>query len=125
MTSNWATDVPCFIFAKGTGFTPDQCYSSIQGTSMATPHVSAVLALIASARPALRGKPDRLVAALKSTTRNARNLTQVLSAGDRSRGDLGGPACDSGYCHLGGPAVSNADAYGAGIVMAPQRAPTS
>ena len=124
-TSNWATDVPCFTFAKGTGFTPDQCYSSIQGTSMATPHVSAVLALIASARPALRGKPDRLVAALKSSTRNARNLTQVLSGGDRSRGDLGGPTCDSGYCHLGGPAVSNADAYGAGIVMAPQRAPAS
>ena len=32
---------------------------------MATPHVSAVLALIASARPALRGDPDRLVAVLK------------------------------------------------------------
>ncbi|MFO1047246.1 MAG: S8 family serine peptidase [Geminicoccaceae bacterium] len=124
-TSNWATEIPCFTFAKGTGFTPDQCYSSIQGTSMATPHVSAVLALIASARPALRGKPDRLVAALKASTRGARNLTQVLSASDRSKGDLGGPACDSGYCHLGGPAVSNADAYGAGIVVAPQRSPTS
>ena len=123
--SNWATEIPCFTFARGTGFTPDQCYSSIQGTSMATPHVSAVLALIASARPALRGKPDRLVAALKASTRGARNQTQVLSAGDRSKGDLGGPACGSGYCHLGGPAVSNADAYGAGIVVAPQRAPTS
>ena len=48
-----------------------------------------------------------------------------MSASDRSKGDLGGPRCDSGYCHLGGPAVSNADAYGAGIVVAPQRAPTS
>ncbi|MGD9510616.1 MAG: S8 family serine peptidase, partial [Geminicoccaceae bacterium] len=124
-TSNWSTDVPCFIFAKGAGFTPNQCYSSIQGTSMATPHVSAVLALIASARPALRGKPERLVAALKAGTRKAHNLTQVLSAGDRSPGDFGGSACDSGYCHLGGAAVSNADAYGAGIVMAPRRAPTS
>ena len=124
-TSNWATEIPCFTFAKGTGFTPDQCYSSIQGTSMATPHVSAVLALIASARPALRGKPDRLLAALKAGTRSARNLTQVLSASDRSKGDLGGPACGSGYCHLGGPAISNADAYGAGIVVAPRRTPTS
>lgn len=124
-TSNWSTDVPCFIFAKGTGFTPNQCYSSIQGTSMATPHVSAVLALIASARPTLRGKPDRLVAALKAGTRKAHNLTQVLSASDRSPGDFGGAACDSGYCHLGGAAVSDADAYGAGIVMAPERAPTS
>ena len=124
-TSNWATDVPCFTFAKGTGFTPDQCYSSIQGTSMATPHVSAILALIASSRPALRGKPDRLVAALKAGARPAHNLTQVLSATDRSKGDLGGPRCDSGYCHLGGPAVSDADAYGAGIVTVPGGAPSS
>ena len=33
------------------GFDTTQCYSSIQGTSMATPHVSAVLALIVSAFP--------------------------------------------------------------------------
>ena len=26
-TSNWAHRVPCFTFAKGTGFPPGQCYS--------------------------------------------------------------------------------------------------
>lgn len=87
---------------------------------MATPHVSAVLALIASAQPALRGKPDRLVAALKAGARSARNLTQVLSATDKSKGDLTGVACGKGYCHLGGATISNSDAYGAGIVVAPQ-----
>ncbi len=116
--SNWGTDIPCFTFAKGSGFTPDQCYSTIQGTSMATPHASAVLALLASAKPALRGKPDRLVALLKSRARPAHNLTQGLSATDRSKGDLTGPSCGTGYCHLGGPAVSDADAYGAGIIRA-------
>ena len=116
--SNWGTDVPCFTFAKGTGFPSGQCYSSIQGTSMATPHVSAVLALIASAKPGLRGDPDRLVAFLKRQARPAHNLTQGLSATDRSRGELLGPACDCGYCHLGGPAVSDADAYGAGLIQA-------
>ena len=124
-TSNWSTEIDCFTFANGTGFTPGQCYSSIQGTSMATPHVSAVLALIASARPALRGKPDLLIAALKAGARPADNLTQVLSAGDRSKGELSDLTCGSGYCHLGGPRVSDADAYGAGIVMVPRRGPTS
>ncbi len=117
-TSNWAAEIPCFTFARGTGFTPDQCYSTIQGTSMATPHVSAVLALIASAKPALRGKPDRLVAFLKSHALPAHNRTRGVSATDRSKGDLGGPRCDDGYCHLGGPWISDADAYGAGIVQA-------
>ncbi|MFO1036617.1 MAG: S8 family serine peptidase [Geminicoccaceae bacterium] len=119
-TSNWSAEIDCFIFTKGSGFTPNQCYSTIQGTSMATPHVSAVLALIASAQPALRGKPDRLVAALKAGARSARNLTQVLSATDKSKGDLTGVACGKGYCHLGGATISNSDAYGAGIVVAPQ-----
>jgi hypothetical protein len=85
---------------------------------MATPHVSAVLALIASARPGLRHDPDRLVAVLKRHTRGARNTTQVLSKTDHSPGDLLGPSCGTGYCHLGGPAISNPDAYGAGIIQA-------
>src|SRR5262245_5916912 len=35
ITSNWATGIPCYVFTSPDG----QCYSSIQGTSMATPHV--------------------------------------------------------------------------------------
>jgi len=45
--------------AAGGGFPADQCYSTIQGTSMATPHASAVLALVASAKPSLAHNPAR------------------------------------------------------------------
>jgi subtilisin family serine protease len=116
-TSNWAVDIPCFIFTKGSGFPPGQCYSTIQGTSMATPHVSAAVALTASAHPSLRHRPDALVARLKARANdNVHNLTQVLSATDTRGGDLTGGSCPTGYCHLGGPRISNRDAYGAGLV---------
>ena len=55
-TSNWALEIPCFVFSGG-GFPADQCYSTIQGTSMATPHASGVLALIASQDPR-RARPS-------------------------------------------------------------------
>ena len=35
-----------------------------------------------------------------------------------SPGDLVAVKCKTGYCHLGGPAISDAEAYGAGIVEA-------
>jgi len=53
-TSNWATEIPCFTFTEGSGFPQGQCYSTIQGTSMAAPHATAAVALIASAHPSLR-----------------------------------------------------------------------
>ena len=118
-TSNFATDEQCYIFPKGSGFPQRQCYTSLQGTSMATPHVSAVAALLASANPSLRHNPDGLAAALKAHTRNAHNLTKVLSATDRTPGDLTGVPCGTGYCHLGGKAVPDGEAYGAGIVETP------
>jgi subtilisin family serine protease len=102
---------------QGSGFPEAQCYTSIQGTSMAAPHVSAALALLASAEPALRGKPAALVARLKSKARNAHNRTPSLSASDRSRGDLLRLPCGDGYCHLGGPPIKDAEAYGAGIIQ--------
>jgi hypothetical protein len=118
ITSNWATEIPCFTFDGG-GFPADQCYSTIQGTSMATPHASAVLALIASARPNLRGNVDGLVRVLESTARTVRgNTTPAVSATDTSAGDASGVACTTGYCHLGGPAVPDKEAYGNGVVDA-------
>jgi subtilisin family serine protease len=118
VTSNWALNIPCFTFTDGSGFPPFQCYSSIQGTSMATPHASVVLALIASANPGLRHNVDALIAALKAGTISAHNETEPIDAGDTSNGDLTGIPCDSGYCHLGGSAIPDAEAYGAGIVQA-------
>ena len=122
ITSNWAVEIPCFVFDEGNGVFPaNQCYSTIQGTSMSTPHASATLALIASANAGLRHQVGPLVAKLKdsATEITSKNETQTLSATDNSPDDLTGKnPCTTGYCHLGGPAVSNAEAYGAGLVNA-------
>jgi subtilisin family serine protease len=117
-TSNWALEIPCFLFTGG-GFPANNCYSTIQGTSMATPHASGVLALIASNDPSARGNPDKLERILKNSARHVSgNKTQVLSASDTSNSDLTDQACPTGYCHLGGDAVPDREAYGAGIVDA-------
>jgi subtilisin family serine protease len=116
-TSNWATEIPCYTFTKGSGFPQGQCYSTIQGTSMAAPHASAAVALIASAHPSLRKHPGALLARLKARANtNVHNLTRALSATDTSPGDLTGLPCDIGYCHLEGPRIPDAEAYGAGLV---------
>jgi hypothetical protein len=115
-TSNWAVEIPCFTFTKGSGFPQGQCYTSIQGTSMAAPHVSAALALAASAHPNLRHNPAGLIALVKSHAVDAVNRTRALSPTDTSPGDLSGVPCPTGYCHLEGPRISNAEAYGAGLV---------
>jgi subtilisin family serine protease len=116
ITSNWATQIPCFTLSAAGGFYPNECYTSIQGTSMATPHASAMLALIASRFPSLREKPSALVFRLKSFAYRPDNVTPGLDPDDLSGGDLSGGACNTGYCHLGGSAISDAEAYGAGIV---------
>lgn len=118
ITSNWSLEIPCWI-NLAPQFYPDECYSTIQGTSMATPHVSAVLALIASAHPELRHRPGDLVRLMLSGAREVRgNTTPGLSATDTSAGDRTGLACPTGFCHLGGAAIGDEEAYGAGIVDA-------
>jgi hypothetical protein len=114
-TSNWAVEIPCFTFTRGSGFPQGQCYSTIQGTSMAAPHATAAVALIASAHKSLRHRPGALVARLKATARPVRSFTPPLSATDTSPGDLTGIACGTGFCHLGGAPISNRNAYGAGL----------
>jgi subtilisin family serine protease len=116
-TSNWAVEIPCFTFTAGSGFPQGECYSTIQGTSMAAPQVSGSLALVASAHPSLRKHPGRLLARLKRLANDApTNHTRALSATDTSPGDLTGLPCDIGFCHLTGPRISDNDAYGAGLV---------
>ncbi|HEY7274042.1 MAG TPA: S8 family serine peptidase, partial [Actinoplanes sp.] len=115
-TSNWAVEIPCFTFDAAAGFPPNQCYSSIQGTSMAAPHVSAAIALAASAHPGLRHRPAALIDHVKARATTEVNYTRALSATDTSPGDLTGVPCTTGYCHLEGPRISSADAYGAGLL---------
>jgi subtilisin family serine protease len=117
-TSNWAQGIPCFTFGPHSGFPPGQCYSSIQGTSMAVPHVSATIALIASADPGLRHDVDALIAKMKAAAVPGDNHTAAIDTSDHSGGDLTGGSCDTGFCHLGDDPISDADAYGAGIVRA-------
>jgi lantibiotic leader peptide-processing serine protease len=117
ITSNWATQIPCFFLSSAAGFHDGQCYSTIQGTSMAAPHVAASLALVASAHPSLRKHPGALLSRLQAhANTDVHNLTRALSATDTSPGDLTGLPCTTGYCHLEGPRVSDSDAYGAGLV---------
>jgi lantibiotic leader peptide-processing serine protease len=114
-TSNWAVEIPCFTFTTGSGFPQGQCYSTIQGTSMAAPHAAAAVALIASEHPSLRHRPGALVARLQAKARSVNNSTPPLSATDTSPADLTGVACPTGFCHLGGAPISNRNAYGAGL----------
>jgi subtilisin family serine protease len=117
ITSNFATQLSCFVFTSGSGFPPGECYTAIQGTSMAAPHVAGAFALSASAHPRLRKHPGALIARVKAHTNdNVHNLTRALSATDTSGGDLTGGTCPTGYCHLGGPRISDRDAYGVGLV---------
>ncbi|HEV3014961.1 MAG TPA: S8 family serine peptidase, partial [Actinomycetota bacterium] len=64
-TSNWAVQIPCFTVTTGSGFPQGECYSTIQGTSMAAPQVAGSLALVASAHPSLRKRPGALISRLK------------------------------------------------------------
>lgn len=121
IASNWAVEIPCFVFT-GAGFPADQCYWSIQGTSMAAPHAVAIAVLAASAFPIWRDHPFLLKASLEVTAEDpASNTTRPLSATDLSAGDLTGVLRATGYCHNGGAAILKNDAYGAGLVNA-QRA---
>jgi lantibiotic leader peptide-processing serine protease len=117
ITSDWATQIPCFFFSAAAGFHEGHCYSTIQGTSMAAPHVAATLALVASAHPSLRKRPGALLNRLKRLANdNPRNYTRALSRTDTSPGDLTGLPCVTGWCHLEGPRITGDDAYGAGLV---------
>ncbi|NYI07258.1 subtilisin family serine protease [Allostreptomyces psammosilenae] len=59
-------------------------YGSLSGTSMASPHTAAVVALMWSASPALLGDIDATAALLDSTARDAANTTCGGTAADNN-----------------------------------------
>ena len=118
ITSDFATEIPCFTFTSDPVFPNNQCYAIIQGTSLAASHVAAVLAVTASKLPGLWHQPDLLVAYVKTHTLPlSGNATTQASATDTSNGDTGG-TCPNAYCHLGSTVIPDTEAYGAGLVDA-------
>lgn len=118
-TSNYSIGIVCW-WITGPGFTPEQCYGNIQGTSMAAPHAAGVAALIASRNLDARGHPARIEALLKKGARqDVENHTAALDPNDFSKAEITGDPCPSGYCYVNpGPAIPFEQAYGAGIVNA-------
>jgi len=117
ITSNFATEIPCFTFTGNPDLPNSQCYAIQEGTALASAHVAAALAVTASALPSLWRQPIQLIAFIKGhATSLSGNATAPVSLADRTAGDTSGPACTNGYCHLGGSAVPDLEAYGAGLV---------
>jgi subtilisin family serine protease len=96
----------------------------LQGTSMSSPQVAGVAALVLAAKPALQERPDQLAAQLKATARQG-----LVNHTGKSSADTGpawdGTPCATGYCHVtfttssrAANAIPAAQAYGAGMVDA-------
>ncbi len=85
-------DFACFQYDGAT-------FGWFQGTSMSSPQVAGVAALVLAAKPALQEHPDQLAAQLKATARKGIvNHTGKSSASTGAAWD--GTPCATGYCHV-------------------------
>jgi lantibiotic leader peptide-processing serine protease len=112
------SDFACFTLGGQTTF------GWFQGTSMSSPQVAGVAALVMAAHPDLQENPDAVLAQLKATARtDLVNHTGKSSPSTAAAWD--GTPCATGYCHVTfteSPSAPNAIpfawAYGAGMVDA-------
>src|SRR3954468_20792502 len=94
-------------------------YGWIQGTSMSTPNVAGVAALVLSAHHELVGRPAALVQRLVATAN--RSPVNYMGPNDPANDApaLDGTPCATGFCHVDqAHPVSFAESYGAGLVDA-------
>jgi len=94
-------------------------YGWIQGTSMSTPNVAGVAALVLSAHHELVGRPGALVQRLVATAN--RSPVNYMGPNDPANDApaLDGTPCATGFCHVDqAHPVSFAESYGAGLVDA-------
>jgi lantibiotic leader peptide-processing serine protease len=96
-----------------------QGFGWLQGTSMSAPNAAGVAALVLSARPELRGRPDALVGRLEASARQDPVNYMGPNDPDNTAPALNGTPCATGYCHVDQThPIPFADAYGAGLVDA-------
>jgi subtilisin family serine protease len=96
-----------------------QAFGWLQGTSMASPNAAAVAALVLSARPSLRDRPQALLSRLESSANKSPVNFMGPNDADNTAPALNGTACATGYCHVDQSSpIAFADAYGAGLVDA-------
>ena len=116
-TSNWAVEIPCFTFTTGSGFPQGECYSTIQGTSMAAPQVVGLPGPGGQRPPVAAQAPGGADRPAQEPGQRQPAQLHAGPVGDRHlAGRPTGLPCDIGFCHLGGPRISDSDAYGAGLV---------
>jgi serine protease len=103
LTSNFANDILSTVDSGATTPSGD-AYALYAGTSMATPHISGVAALMLQANPALT--PDQIESILKSTTRSFPTTCSQCGSGIVNAaaavaaapgGGGGGSSCPAGY----------------------------
>jgi subtilisin family serine protease len=96
-----------------------QGFGWLQGTSMSTPNAVGVAALALSARPGLRGRPDALLARLRSTARTGFANYMGPNDATNTSPSLAGTPCPTGFCHIDQTRpIAFSDAYGGGLVDA-------